>query len=100
MPGEVGCITRGDLVVAPFNFCDGTSVHCRAGCGRSGCAGTRDDRACTGALQALTAAAASAPGERNVMEKIFEAARAYATEGEIRNAMREVYGDYTESAEF
>jgi methylmalonyl-CoA mutase, N-terminal domain len=61
---------------------------------------TRDDRACTAALKALTAAAASAPGERNVMEKILDAARAYATEGEIRGAMREVYGDYVEGTEF
>jgi len=52
------------------------------------------------ALKALTAAAASAPGEQNVMEKILDAARAYATEGEIRNAMREVFGDHVESAEF
>ena len=61
---------------------------------------TRDGRACASALKALTAAAASAPGERNVMEKILDAARAYATEGEIRNAMREVFGDHVESAEF
>jgi methylmalonyl-CoA mutase N-terminal domain/subunit len=61
---------------------------------------TRDDRACTAALKALTAAAASGPGEQNVMEKILDCARAYATEGEIRNAMREVFGDYVESAEF
>jgi methylmalonyl-CoA mutase N-terminal domain/subunit len=61
---------------------------------------TRDGRACAAALKALTAAAASAPGEQNVMEKILDAARAYATEGEIRNAMREVFGDHVESAEF
>ncbi|HEY2955816.1 MAG TPA: methylmalonyl-CoA mutase family protein [Candidatus Eisenbacteria bacterium] len=61
---------------------------------------TRDDRACSAALKALTAAARSAPGEQNVMEKILDAARAYATEGEIRNAMREVFGDHVESAEF
>jgi methylmalonyl-CoA mutase N-terminal domain/subunit len=61
---------------------------------------TRDDRACTTALKALTTAAASAPGEQNVMERILDAARAYATEGEIRGAMREVYGDYHESTEF
>jgi methylmalonyl-CoA mutase N-terminal domain/subunit len=61
---------------------------------------TRGDKAVSSALRALTAAAASAPGEQNVMEKIFEAARAYATEGEIRGAMREVYGDYVESADF
>ena len=56
--------------------------------------------ATTAALKALTAAAASEPGDQNVMERILDAARAYATEGEIRNAMREVYGDYVESAEF
>jgi len=36
----------------------------------------------------------------NLMERILDAARAYATEGEIRGAMREVFGDYTEPAEF
>jgi methylmalonyl-CoA mutase, N-terminal domain len=61
---------------------------------------TRDDHACTAALKALTKAAASTPGDQNVMEKILDAARAYASEGEIRNAMREVYGDYVESTEF
>jgi methylmalonyl-CoA mutase N-terminal domain/subunit len=61
---------------------------------------TRHDSGTKAALKALTAAAASAPGEQNVMERILDAARAYATEGEIRNAMREVYGDYVESAEF
>jgi methylmalonyl-CoA mutase N-terminal domain/subunit len=61
---------------------------------------TRDNRATTSALEALTAAAATKPGDKNVMEHILEAARTYATEGEIRNAMREVYGDYVESADF
>jgi methylmalonyl-CoA mutase N-terminal domain/subunit len=61
---------------------------------------TRDDRVCTAALKALTAAAASTPGDQNVMERILDCARAYATEGEIRGAMREVYGDYTEGTEF
>jgi methylmalonyl-CoA mutase N-terminal domain/subunit len=61
---------------------------------------TRDNARCTAALQALTAAARTAPGEVNLMEKILDCARAYATEGEIRNAMREVFGDYVESAEF
>ena len=42
----------------------------------------------------------TAPGEANMMEKILECAREYATEGEIRNAMREVYGDYVETVEF
>ena len=61
---------------------------------------TRVDKATTSALKALTAAAASDPGDRNVMAHILDAARNYATEGEIRNAIREVYGDYVESAEF
>ena len=60
----------------------------------------RHDGATTSALRALTAAAATAPGEANLMEKILDAARAYATEGEIRNAMREVFGDHVESVEF
>ena len=61
---------------------------------------TRDGKATTAALKGLTAAAASAPGEKNVMAHILEAARTYATEGEIRGAMREVYGDHVESTEF
>ena len=61
---------------------------------------TRDNKTCTAALKALTAAARTRPGEANLMEKILDCARSYATEGEIRNAMREVFGDYVESAEF
>jgi methylmalonyl-CoA mutase, N-terminal domain len=61
---------------------------------------TRDNKGTAAALRALTAAAASEPGDQNVMERILAAARTYATEGEIRSAMREVYGDYVESAEF
>jgi methylmalonyl-CoA mutase N-terminal domain/subunit len=61
---------------------------------------TRHDRATTEALQALTAAARTAPGEANLMQHILDAARCYATEGEIRGAMREVFGDYSEPAEF
>src|SRR5262249_684703 len=61
---------------------------------------TRDDRATTAALKKLTAAAASTPRDRNATAAILGAARPYATEGEIRNAMREVYGDYVEPAEF
>jgi len=61
---------------------------------------TRDGRACTASLQALTAAARRKPGEANLMEKILDCARNYATEGEIRGAMREVFGDYVETPEF
>ena len=34
------------------------------------------------------------------MERILDCARNYATEGEIRGAMREVFGDYVETPEF
>jgi methylmalonyl-CoA mutase N-terminal domain/subunit len=61
---------------------------------------TRDDAATTSALRALTAAARRPAGEDNLMARILDCARAYASEGEIRNAMREVFGDYVESAEF
>ena len=61
---------------------------------------TRDGKACATALRDLTAAARTVPGEDNLMERILACARAYATEGEIRNAMREVFGDHVESAEF
>jgi methylmalonyl-CoA mutase N-terminal domain/subunit len=61
---------------------------------------TRDNTACSAALQALTAAARRAPGEDNLMARILDCARAYATEGEIRGAMREVFGDYSEGTEF
>jgi methylmalonyl-CoA mutase N-terminal domain/subunit len=61
---------------------------------------TRDNKACTAALQALTAAARKPAGQANLMERILDCARHYATEGEIRNAMREVFGDHVESPEF
>ena len=61
---------------------------------------TRDNRATTSALQALTAAARAPAGADNLMARILDAARAYATEGEIRGAMREVFGDYAEPAGF
>ncbi len=61
---------------------------------------TRDNAATTAALAALTAAARTKPGEVNLMEKILDCARTYATEGEIRGAMRVVFGDYAEPAEF
>jgi methylmalonyl-CoA mutase N-terminal domain/subunit len=61
---------------------------------------SRDGRATTAALQALTAAARAPAGEANLMERILEAARTLATEGEIRGALREVFGDHVESPEF
>jgi methylmalonyl-CoA mutase, N-terminal domain len=49
-------------------------------------------------LAALTDAAGDE--SRNLMPFIIDAARAWATEGEIRNAMRVHFGDYHEPAEF
>ena len=49
-------------------------------------------------LQALTDACPDL--SKNLMPYIIDAARAYATEGEIRNAMRVHFGDYHEPAEF
>jgi methylmalonyl-CoA mutase N-terminal domain/subunit len=61
---------------------------------------TRDAAAARRALEALTAAARKPAGQDNLMVRILDCARAYCTEGEIRGAMREVFGDYTEPADF
>jgi len=51
-------------------------------------------RAALGRLQAV------ARGTGNVMEPILEAARAYATLGEMCDALREVWGEYVEAPTF
>ena len=55
----------------------------------------RDQAKCANTLQSLRKAAA---GTDNLMPYILEAVRAYATEGEIMQAMIEVFGTYTETA--
>src|SRR5438105_12830108 len=55
----------------------------------------RDQAKCTNALNRLRQAAA---GTDNLMPYIRDAVRAYATEGEIMQAMIEVFGTYTETA--
>jgi methylmalonyl-CoA mutase N-terminal domain/subunit len=55
----------------------------------------RDQARCANALTGLKKAAA---GSDNLMPYILEAVRAYATEGEIMNALIEVFGIYTETA--
>ena len=55
----------------------------------------RDQAKCTNALNRLRKAAA---GNDNLMPYILDAVRAYATEGEIMQAMIEVFGTYTETA--
>jgi methylmalonyl-CoA mutase, N-terminal domain len=56
---------------------------------------TRDGDRVARALDALRATAA---GSGNTMEPILEAARAYATVGEMCDALREVWGEYEEVA--
>jgi methylmalonyl-CoA mutase N-terminal domain/subunit len=55
----------------------------------------RDQAKCSNALNRLRKAAA---GTDNLMPYILEAVREYATEGEIMQAMIEVFGTYTETA--
>ena len=55
----------------------------------------RDQAQATNALNRLRRAAA---GNDNLMPYILDAVRAYATEGEIMQAMIEVFGTYTETA--
>ena len=58
----------------------------------------RDGTAVEGALAALKRACSDE--SINVMPPLIDAVRAYATEGEIVEAMVEVYGRYTENAAF
>jgi methylmalonyl-CoA mutase, N-terminal domain len=58
---------------------------------------TRDAAAVEGTLAALKRACRS---DENVMPALIEASRAFATEGEIVDAMAEVFGRYIERASF
>jgi methylmalonyl-CoA mutase N-terminal domain/subunit len=51
-------------------------------------------------LDAVRTAARSKPGEANLMPPIIEAAKAYATQQEICDVLREVFGTYSDPAEF
>jgi methylmalonyl-CoA mutase N-terminal domain/subunit len=55
----------------------------------------RDNNRVRQTLEALKKAAA---GTENTMPRILDCARAYATEGEICDALKEVFGEYTEPA--
>jgi methylmalonyl-CoA mutase, N-terminal domain len=57
----------------------------------------RDQAAVDRALVRLTAAAIT---EDNLVPLLVDCARAYATEGEIVDALRGVFGEYTESPQF
>jgi methylmalonyl-CoA mutase N-terminal domain/subunit len=59
--------------------------------------GERNDAKAQEALGALRSAART---EENLMLPLVECARAYCTEGEIVNALREVFGEYTETPRF
>ncbi len=59
--------------------------------------GRRSSAVVEGSLERLSADAAS---ERNVMPALVECARAYATEGEICDALRAVWGVYRETPVF
>ncbi|HXF48616.1 MAG TPA: methylmalonyl-CoA mutase family protein [Verrucomicrobiae bacterium] len=48
--------------------------------------------------QTLDALKKAAAGTENTMPRILDCARAYATEGEICDALKEVFGEYTEPA--
>ena len=58
----------------------------------------RHDEAASRALAALSSAAAT-EGE-NLMPPLVDCARAYCTEGEIVGALRDVFGEYTETPRF
>jgi methylmalonyl-CoA mutase, N-terminal domain len=57
----------------------------------------RDEDVVTKALHSLTEAAR---GSDNLLPLIIDAARASATEGEIINALKEVFGEYREAPRF
>jgi methylmalonyl-CoA mutase N-terminal domain/subunit len=58
----------------------------------------RRDQARVG--KALEGLKAGARGTANLMPLIIEASRAYATIGEMCDALREVFGEYEESPSF
>ncbi len=64
---------------------------------RSACAPRRDNARVARALDDLKTAAR---GTANLMPPILEASRAYATVGEMCDALREVFGEYEEQPIF
>jgi methylmalonyl-CoA mutase N-terminal domain/subunit len=60
----------------------------------------RDEGRVRGALEAVRTAAKSKPGQSNVMPPIIEAAKAYCTQQEICDVLREVFGTYSDPGEF
>jgi methylmalonyl-CoA mutase N-terminal domain/subunit len=60
----------------------------------------RDERDAERADAALDALRSAAAGTDNLIPPLVDCARAYCTEGEIVNALREVFGEYTETPRF
>jgi methylmalonyl-CoA mutase N-terminal domain/subunit len=54
----------------------------------------------TKAEQALASLKSSAGGDDNLIPLLVDCARAYCTEGEITGALKEVFGEYTETPRF
>ena len=61
---------------------------------------TREGRDQSKADAALDALKAGAAGDDNLIPLLVDCARAYATEGEIVDALRQVFGEYTETPRF
>jgi methylmalonyl-CoA mutase N-terminal domain/subunit len=60
----------------------------------------REGRNAAAAEKALDALKAAAATEENLIPLLVDCARAYCTEGEIVGALREVFGEYTETPRF
>jgi len=58
----------------------------------------RTDRSNEEVARRLSALCKAAQGAENLMPHIYEAVKAYATLGEICDALREVFGTYEEAA--
>jgi methylmalonyl-CoA mutase N-terminal domain/subunit len=54
----------------------------------------------TKAEQALASLKSAAGGDDNLIPLLVDCARAYCTEGEIVGALKEVFGEYTETPRF
>jgi methylmalonyl-CoA mutase N-terminal domain/subunit len=61
---------------------------------------SRDGAQVESALEAVRAAARGRPGERNLMPPIIHAAKMYCSQQEICDVLREVFGTYSDPAEF
>jgi methylmalonyl-CoA mutase N-terminal domain/subunit len=80
----------------PILYIDGAAAREQVA-GVQGLRASRDGRRVKEALDSLKAAAR---GDGNLMPPILESARAYATVGEMCNALREVFGEYEEQPVF